>query len=379
MKKILSHRHQIAFAIFLLVFLFGCQKNVNDSGGPRNPHGDNSTNTSPKEFKDFVVRKLVADNSSMGAEKVDANLKDGWGLAISPSGLIKVNAEKVGVSGVYTLDGNIVSVPTFIPGSATSDGGKSRPTGHVFNVTSDFKLPNGNPALFISASGDGSIAGWNVGNTAIRMIDNAPGASYVGVTIASFAGSNYLYAANFAENKIDVYNSNWEKILEQAPFNDPDLPAGYSPFNIQTIDGMLYVTYAKKNSLTGEEETGSGKGYINVFNPNGSFVKRFASQGKLNAPWGIVEAPAGFWGSASQLANMILVGNFGNGQISVFNENGNSMGVLQSKGKPIEIDGLWGIAFPPATSYNNTYLYFAAGPGTEQHGLMGYIKNMYLN
>jgi len=379
MKKILSHRHQIAFAIFLLVFLFGCQKNVSDSGGPGNPHGDNSTNTSPKEFKDFVVRKLVADNSNMGAEKVDANLKNGWGLAISPSGLIKVNAEKVGVSGVYTLDGNIVSVPTFIPGSATSDGGKSRPTGHVFNVTSDFKLPNGNPALFISASGDGSIAGWNVGNTAIRMIDNAPGASYVGVTIASFAGSNYLYAANFAENKIDVYNSNWEKILEQAPFNDPDLPAGYSPFNIQTIDGMLYVTYAKKNSLTGEEETGSGKGYINVFNPNGSFVKRFASQGKLNAPWGIVEAPAGFWGSASQLANMILVGNFGSGQISVFDENGNSMGVLQSKGKPIEIDGLWGIAFPPATSYNNTYLYFAAGPGTEQHGLMGYIKNMYLS
>jgi hypothetical protein len=89
MKKILSHRHQIAFAIFLLVFLFGCQKNVNDSGGPGNPHGDNSTNTSPKEFKDFVVRKLVADNSNMGAEKVDANLKNGWGLAISPSGLIK--------------------------------------------------------------------------------------------------------------------------------------------------------------------------------------------------------------------------------------------------------------------------------------------------
>lgn len=378
MKKILSHRHQIAFAILSVVFLFSCQKNVNDPGGHGNG-GNNSTGTTPKEFKDFVVRKLVADNNNMGAENVDANLKNGWGLAISPNGLIKVNAQAVGVSGVYTLDGNIVSVPTFIPGSASSDGGKSRPTGHVFNVTSDFKLPNGDPALFITASGDGSIAGWNTGNTAIRMIDNAPGAAYVGITIAAFAGNNYLYAANFAESKIDVYNKNWEKISEQAPFNDPDLPAGYSPFNIQTIDGMIYVTYAKKNAQTGEEETGSGKGYINVFNPNGSFVKRFASQGKLNAPWGIVEAPAGFWGSGSQLTNMILVGNFGNGQISVFDENGNSMGVLQSKGKPIEIDGLWGIAFPPATSLNNTYLYFAAGPGTEQHGLMGYIKNMYLN
>ena len=378
MKKILSHRRQIAFAIFSVLFLLSCQKSANEPGGNGNG-GNNSTNIPPKEFKDFVVRKLVADNNNMGAENVDVNLKNGWGLAISPNGLIKVNAEAVGVSGVYTLDGNIVSVPTFIPGSASSDGGVSRPTGHVFNVTGDFKLPNGNPALFITASGDGSIAGWNTGTTAIRMIDNAPGAAYAGITIAAFAGNNYLYAANFAENKIDVYNKNWEKISEQAPFNDPDLPAAYSPFNVQTIDGMIYVTYAKKNAQTGKEETGSGKGYINVFNPNGSFVKRFASQGKLNAPWGIVEAPAGFWGSGSQLTNMILVGNFGNGQISVFDENGNSMGVLQSKGKPIEIDGLWGIAFPPPTSLNNTYLYFAAGPGTEQHGLMGYIKNLYLN
>ena len=377
MKKILSHRHLFAFAIFLAMFLFSCQKNVSDSGGPGNPHGNNSTVISPKEFKDFVIRNLVADNTNMGAENVDANLKNGWGLAISSAGQIRVNAEKIGVSGVYTLDGNIVSVPTYIPGSATSDGGVSRPTGHVYNVTSDFKLPNGNAAQFISASGDGSIAGWNSGNTAIRMIDNAPGASYVGVTIAAYAGNNYLYAANFSQNRIDVYDKNWAAMSKS--FTDPNLPAGYSPFNIQTIDGMLYVTYAKKDSQTGEEETGNGKGYINVFNPDGSFVKRFASGGKLNAPWGIVEAPAGFWGSGSQLTNMILVGNFGNGQINVFDENGNFLGPLQSKGKPIEIDGLWGIAFPPATSFNSNYLYFAAGPGTEQHGLMGYIKNLYLN
>ena len=377
MKKILSHYRQFAFAIFLSAILSGCQKNVNEGGGPGNPNGNNSTNVSPKEFKDFVVRKLVADNSTLGAENVDANLKNGWGLAISSNGTIRVNSEGVGVSGIYNLDGNIVSVPTFIPGSATSDGGVSRPTGHVFNPTGDFKLPNGNPALFISASGDGSIAGWNIGNTAIRMVDNAPGGSYVGITIAAYAGNNYLYAANFASNQIDVYDKNWVEV--ESSFIDPDLPSGYSPFNIQTIDGMIYVTYAKKSSQTGNEETGNGKGYINVFNPDGSFVKRFASQGKLNAPWGIVEAPAGFWGSGSQLANMILVGNFGNGQINVFDENGNSMGTLQSKGKPIEIEGLWGIAFPPATSFNKTFLYFAAGPGTKQHGLMGYIKNQYLN
>jgi uncharacterized protein (TIGR03118 family) len=100
---------------------------------------------------------------------------------------------------------------------------------------------------------------------------------------------------------------------------------------------MLYVTYAKKNSQTGEEETGNGKGYINVFNPDGSFVKRFASGGKLNAPWGMVKAPAGFWGSGSQLTNMILVGNFGNGQINVFDENGNSMGLCNQKANQLKL------------------------------------------
>ena len=320
---------------------------------------------------------LVSDDAVYEAYNLDANLKNGWGLAISSSGQIRVTAEAAGVSGIYTLDGNIVSIPTYIPGSAMSDGGVSRPTGHVYNATSDFKLPNGNPAQFISASADGSIAGWNSGNTAIRMIDDAPGASYVGITIASYAGNNYLYAANFSENKINVYDKDWKPV--NMTFTDPNLPSGYSPFNLQTIDGMIYVTFAKKNSQTGEEETGNGKGHISVFNPDGTFVKTFASQGKLNAPWGITKAPTGFWGSASQLSNMILVGNFGNGQINVFDASGNYMGALHARGKPIEIDGLWGIAFPPSTSLNYTYLYFAAGPGTEQHGLLGYIKNLYLN
>lgn len=375
MKVKLSHHVRFAYAILLLMSLLACQKNINDSS-PTSIKLSGNKSVPPKELKDFVQVNLVADNSDYGAANLDANLKNGWGLAISSTGQIRVASEAVGVSGVYTLDGNIVSVPTYIPGSASSDGGVSRPTGHVYNATEDFKLPNGNAARFISASGDGSIAGWNDGNTAIRMIDNAPGASYVGITIASYAGANYLYAANFAENRIDVYNNSWKGV--NMPFADPNVPAGYSPFNIQTIDGKIYVTYAKKNA-NGEEETGNGKGYINVFNPDGTLAKRFASQGKLDAPWGIVKAPASFWGSSSQLSNLILVGNFGDGHINVFDENGNFLGPLQSKGKPIEIDGLWGIAFPPPTSLNSTYLYFAAGPGTEQHGLMGYIKNLYLN
>ena len=378
MKKILFKPYQPAVAILFTLFLISCQKDLRGPGHPGGGNGDGGGGGSiPKELKDFVQVNLVSDDAIYSAAHLDANLKNGWGLAISSAGQVRVNAEAKSISGIYTLDGNIVSVPTYIPGSVTSDGGASRPTGHVYNTTSDFKLPNGYPAQFISASADGSLAGWNSGNTAVRMADNAPDASYVGVTIASDAGNNYLYAANFAANRIDVYDKNWVPVPRA--FNDPTMPSEYSPFNIQTIDGKIYVTYAKKNSQTGEEETGNGKGYVSVFNADGSFVKRFASQGKLNAPWGITKAPTGFWGSSSQLSNMILVGNFGNGQINVFDQDGNYIGVLHSKGKAIEIDGLWGIAFPPSTSLNNTYLYFAAGPGTEEHGLLGYIKNLYIN
>ena len=375
MKKILFRPYQLVIATVCMLLLLSCQKDLREPGHP----GEGSTggtSSIPKELKDFVQVNLVSDVATYDAANLDANLKNGWGLAISSTGQIRVNAEALGVSGVYTLDGNIVSIPTYIPGSATSDNGVSRPTGHVYNATADFKLPNGNPATFISASADGSIAGWNSGNTAVRMVDNALNASYVGITIASLAGDNYLYAANFSAGRIDVYDKGWKQV--SMPFIDPAIPPGYSPFNIQTIDGMIYVTYAKKDSQ-GEEETGSGKGYISVFNSDGSFVKRFASQGKLNAPWGITKAPTGFWGSSSQLSNMILVGQFGDGKIQVFDENGNYAGALHAKGKAIEIDGLWGIAFPPSTSLNNTYLYFAAGPGTEQHGLLGYIKNLYIN
>ncbi len=307
---------------------------------------------------------------------IDANLVNAWGLDFPASGNIRVAAEGTGMSTIYTLDGNIAATAINIPGSDASKD-KSHPTGNVSNSSSDCKLPNGIAAQSIYVSEDGAITGWNSGNAAVKMVDRSPAASYFGITIANNGGSNFLYAANFAQGKIDVYDSKWASVNES--FSDPDLPAGYSPFNIQNINGQLYVTYAKKNSATGDEETGQGKGYINVFNTSGELIKRFASQGKLNAPWGIAKAPTGFWGSGSQLANMILVANFGDGHINIFDENGNFQDQLHSHGKVIEIDGLWGIAFPPPTNFNNTYLYFAAGPDNETHGLFGYIKNYFLN
>ena len=156
---------------------------------------------------------------------------------------------------------------------------------------------------------------------------------------------------------------------------DPNLPAGYAPFNIQAVGQQLYVMYAKVDPAEGEEEKGPGLGYVDIYNTDGSFVKRFVSNGQLNAPWGIAWAPAGFFGTDENAQPAILIGNFGDGHINAYSPNGNFLGQLRAHGNPIVIEGLWAISFPPATatSINPNRLYFAAGPDDEEDGLFGYI------
>ncbi len=157
-------------------------------------------------------------------------------------------------------------------------------------------------------------------------------------------------------------------------FTDPSLPAGYAPFNIQAIGDKLYVMYAKVG--VGAEEPGPGNGYVSIFNTDGTFVERFVSRGQLNAPWGVAKAPAGFWGEGEENPeNAILIGNFGDGRINAFDADGNFLGQLRMHGNPIVIEGLWAIMFAPAsaTAIDPNKLFFAAGPGGEEHGLFGYI------
>jgi uncharacterized protein (TIGR03118 family) len=154
---------------------------------------------------------------------------------------------------------------------------------------------------------------------------------------------------------------------------DPMIPAGFAPFNIRLIDSVLYVTYAKQlGPENKDDEKGAGNGYVNIFNTSGSLVKRFASQGKLNSPWGIEKAPEGF----GQGKRVILIGNFGDGHINVYEEGeGEFLRPLTNYGKPVWIDGLWAITFPdnnvPGDDPNK--LYFTAGPNDEGHGLFGYL------
>jgi len=347
----------IFFAMIVSVAMVSCEKDEN-----------NNSSTSGSTTN-FTRTNLVSNNSQDSGARVDATLINGWGIAFSPTGNPWVSSEGGGVAEPYDATGNQVIPPVSIPSASAATGGE--PTGIVFNSSATaFVLPGGGVAKFIFVGDDGVISGWSSGASAERVVDNSATSSYKGVAIANDSTGIFLYAANFKQSRIDVFDSSFAAVNKT--FGDPDLPEGYSPFNIQNIGGQLYVTYAKLG-IDGDEEKGVGLGYVDIYKPDGSLVKRFASQGDLNAPWGIAMAPSGFLDGNS--SNVILVGNFGDGYINAYSPDGSLIGKLSSKGTPIVIDGLWGISFAPssAATIPATRLFFAAGPNDEQNGLFGYI------
>lgn len=331
-----------------------------------------------KYLQDFRQVNLVGSNQEFSPSRVDANLVNGWGIAFSPTGVPWINATGTGLSLVLNAEGGQVRDPVAVPSPTAATGGL--PTGIVFNSSSDFLLPNGQPARFIFCGVDGIISGWNAGSQAPRIIDQSATSAFTGLALATDGGEYFLYAADFRAGKIAVFDHHFVPVTDK-PFVDPTLPAGYAPFNIGHVQGKLYVLYAKVGP-DGRDEPGVGNGYVSVFETNGQFIKRFASRGNLNAPWGIAFAPASFFRdddngqpSDAQARDAILIGNFGDGRIHAYGTDGRFLGPLQSGGKPLVIDGLWAITFPPttATSIDPNRLYFAAGPDEEEQGLFGYI------
>jgi uncharacterized protein (TIGR03118 family) len=334
------------------------------------------SNKNPKLLKDFEQVNLVANtDEEYDPARVDPRLVNAWGIAFNPTGVAWVNATGTGLSFIFDKEGAELRPPVDVPSPGAATGG--HPTGIIFNGTNDFKLANGNPARFIFDGVDGIISAWNAGNNAVKVVDRSSTSAYTGLALAQDNGANFLYAANFRTGKIDVFNRNFEQVMDK-PFTDPGLPTGYSPFNIQAIGDKLYVMYAKVGA-NGRDEAGQGKGYVDIFNPDGTLVKRFVSKGQLNAPWGIAQAPAGFFGDEDSKGvdyrNAILIGNFGDGRINAYSPSGDFLGQLREHGNPIIIEGLWAIMFPPstATTVDPNRLYFAAGPDEEEHGLFGYI------
>jgi len=347
-------------AMAAVVMLAGtsCTKNDNPSPGI------------PSSTKYDEV-KLVSDQASDSAAQTDPNLKNPWGIAIGGTGAFWLSANGTGTSTIYDRTGATLLAAVQIPALGALTG---NPTGVVFNSTSDFKIGlTGETSKFIFATTQGTIAAWSSSATAITVANRSTvGAAYTGLAIAADSGANYIYAADFKNARIDVYDKNFAQVEGKA-FVDSTLPAGYAPFNIRAINGKLYVLYAKQNTSETGEENGTGNGYINVFNANGTLASRFTSQGSLNSPWGIAVAPAGF----GVTEGTILVANFGDGHINAFDTKGVLLGSLKDAGgNNITIDGLWDITFPvngqPAGDANQ--LFFSAGTANEAHGLFGYLK-----
>jgi uncharacterized protein (TIGR03118 family) len=323
----------------------------------------------------YQQRNLVSDGF-LAAELIDPHLVNGWGVAFNPFGFVWVADADGNVSTLYDGDGNINPLVVQIPSPTDSTGGN--PTGIVFNASTGFVVSNGTASgasRFLFATEQGVIAGWAPGvdvTHAIRAVDNsASGAIYKGLALSAGGNGQLLYASDFFNARVDVFDSNFQPVtLAAGAFTDPRLPAGYAPFGIQALGGDIYVTYGKQNADRDEEVAGRGLGFVDVYDPNGNFLRRVASRGQLNAPWGLALAPAGFGGFGGAL----LVGNFGDGHINGYDPMfGESLGSLRgANGKPIEIDGLWGLQFGNGQLHQPVdTLFFASGPDDEEHGLYG--------
>ena len=303
----------------------------------------------------YTRTDLTSDIPGM-AQNTDPNLKNPWGVSFSPKSPFWVSNQVSGNSTLYDASG--LPLPLVV---ATPPGG---PTGQVFNGTTDFQV-NGTAAHFIFATLGGTIDAWT-GGTAATVQATTAGAAYTGLALANNGSANFLYAANFAGGRIDVFNSTFAPATLSGSFTDPNLSAGYTPYNIQNIGGNLYVEYSLGFT------NGAGLGIVDEFDSNGNFIRRVVSAGGvLNLPWGITMAPAGF----GPFGGDLLIGNLGDGKINAFNPaTGAFQGVLSdSKGDPIVNDGLWALAFRTAPGYNPNSLYFTAGINGQKDGLFGTI------
>lgn len=338
----------------------------------------------------YTQTNLVSSIGGVGTNPVnptDSQLVNAWGLTRSVTSPWWVSDNGTGLSTIYNGAGNkqglVVTIP--VPMGAA---GPSKPTGVVFNGTSDFALPANGKATFIFVTEDGTIAGWNGGNTAVIVVDNSKShAVYKGCTIGELNGKHYLYVANFHSGSIEVYDSSFKRVrLQGGAFVDSDNDHddndqgpgfkgqnNFAPFNVQAIGTNIYVAYAKQDPDKMDEVAGRGLGNVTVFDTAGRRLQKLEHGDWLNAPWGIAMAPGEF----GEFSHALLVGMFGSGQIAAFNPiDGSFIGLMKTPAPDeavLRIDGLWAIAFGAGNANSGPYntLFFTAGPNSEGDGLFG--------
>jgi uncharacterized protein (TIGR03118 family) len=304
----------------------------------------------------------LVSNVSGKALHTDPLLQNAWGLAYGPGNAFWVSDEASGWSTLYDGQGNPQSLQVVVP-PATGAGAGS-PTGLVYNASTEFAI-DGWPSLFIFATLDGTIQGWspfNAGGTATLIAVTSSGASYTGLAITNYSSNNYIYAADANNNKVDVYDGSFNLVNS---FTDSSVPAGFAPFGIQDIAGRVYVSYAATNGGPG--------GYIDVFSESGTLERHLAHGSPLNQPWGFAIAPPNFGPFSKAL---LVTNNATVGTITGYDVNtGKLMGnMMNSAGKPISINGIWGIEFGGGTSADGgkDQLFFTAGPN-DTAGYFGMI------
>ena len=350
----------------------------------------------------YQVTSLVS-NLAGAAVNQDPVLQNAWGIAFSPAGspfwvndndtgcstLYAADGTKIGLQVSIPLPGNVIASTSCQPFNFRNPPGvtPAAPTGIVWNPSTAFLVPGTKiPAAFIFDTEDGTLSVWagglNPADDAVLAVDNsanptaAAGAVYKGLVFAVNSHGAFLFATNFRAGRIDVFGPNGPDGLFTAAttdggFAEPEIPAGYAPFGIALVDGDLFVTYALQNAAKHDDVAGPGRGFVDVFDTDGHLLRRFASRGPLNAPWGVARASLSF----GKFSGKILIGNFGNGHVSAFSDRGEPLGELEdAHDRPLAIDGLWTLTLGGGRGSSPDTLFFAAGPKGETNGMFGTIS-----
>lgn len=325
-------------------------------------------------FAQHYQQTNLVSNQMGQAPIVDPNLQNPWGLVHGPGTPWWVSDNADGLSTLYDGQGNIQSLVVTVPAAPGQPAGS--PSAVMFNGSpTNFAVAPGHAGIFLWVTEDGIIAGWNPGvkpTTAITVVDRSQqGAVYKGATIVEIGDQEFMLVANFRTGRIEAYDSQFKRVeLGEERFEDDRVPDGFAPFNVQGIGPNVYVTYAKQDAAKHDPVGGTGFGFVDVFSSSGRLLQRLEHGPWLNAPWGVVLAPADF----GQFSHALLVGNFRGGTIAAYNPlTGRFLGnVLNPDGTTLNIDGLWALEFGNGgrSGPGNT-MFFTAGPDHETNGLFG--------